>query len=157
MAPLFKVCFSRLPFDSGASVAGRYFGSELAYGQLKSKEYRSRIKMIFGSPLQLWSQPAMIEQLIKLCAAHLPDRIGSDASKFFSLPSSAGSSQLSSENINSRRQAALVSLVAEVKPDSRTSLVGAMHAFAAVMSCPTGHSQWLGVPHVVAAATAAFH
>jgi hypothetical protein len=144
------------PFDSSASVAGRYFGSELAYGQLKSKEYRGRIEMIFGSPLQLWVQPAMIEQLIKLCAAHLPDRIGSDASKFFSLPSSAGSSQLSSENINFRRQAALVSLVSEVKPDSRTSLVGAMHAFAAVMSCPTGHSQWLGVPYTVAAATATF-
>ena len=143
------------PFDNGASVANRFFGSEQAYGQLKVKEYRGRIEMIFGSPLQLWVQPAMIEQLIKLCAAHLPDRLGSEATKFFSLSTSSGSSQLSVENLGFRRQAALAALIAEVKPESRTSLVGAMHAFAATMSCPGGNSQWLGVSHPVASATAA--
>jgi len=148
--------FPANPFDQGASVAGRYFGGDQAYVAFKTKEYRGRIEMVFGSPLQLWAQPALIEQLIKLCAVHLPDRVGAEANKYFSLPSSMGSSQLSAEAISFRRQAALAALVAEVKPDSRSSLVGAMHVFAATMCCPGGHSQWLGVPHAVAVATAAF-
>jgi hypothetical protein len=143
------------PFDPLGSVLGRFFGSDHAYTQFCSKDCSGRIEMIFGYPLALWTQPASIDNLIKLCATRLPDRVGSEAGKYFSLSANMGSVQMSGETLAYRRQSSLAALIKDVRPDSRNALIGAMHAFASVMSC-SARSAFLGLSPSVAMTTSSF-